>query len=97
MHTSAAWRNSGSRSPASPSPVPRPSSPSFSAFSSAVTCSSIDVPEAATAVCEIGGREFVVFCASSYESVPDGNIAIFQGKPEAQGYYVFALPKTDGS
>ena len=28
-------------------------------------------------------------------TVPEGNIAIFPGKPEAQGYYVFALPKND--
>jgi quinoprotein glucose dehydrogenase len=51
-------------------------------------------PEGMAAVYEIAGREYVVFCTSSYESVPEGNIAIFQGKPEAQGYYVFALPRT---
>ena len=54
-------------------------------------------PEGMAAVYEAGGRQFVVFCASSYESVPPGNIAIFQGKPEAQGYVVFALPRTPGS
>jgi len=54
-------------------------------------------PEGMAAVYEVGGRQFVVFCASSYDSVPPGNIAIFQGKPEAQGYYVFALPRTPGS
>src|ERR1041385_89889 len=48
MQTSAACRNSGSRSPAS-SPEPPPLSPSFSAFSSAATCSSIDVPGAVAA------------------------------------------------
>ncbi len=51
-------------------------------------------PEGMAAVFEAGGREYVVFCTSSYESIPDGSIAIFQGKPEAQGYYVFALPQT---
>jgi quinoprotein glucose dehydrogenase len=51
-------------------------------------------PEGMAAVYEVAGREYVVFCTSSYESVPEGNIAIFQGKPEAQGYYVFALPQT---
>ena len=54
-------------------------------------------PEGMAAVFEAGGREFVVFCASSYESVPEGSIAIFPGKPEAQGYYVFALPRTPSS
>jgi hypothetical protein len=34
----------------------------------------------------------VVFCASSYRSLEPGNTAIFQGRPENQGYYVFALP-----
>jgi quinoprotein glucose dehydrogenase len=54
-------------------------------------------PEGMAAVFEAGGREFVVFCTSSYESVPDGNIAIFPGKAEAQGYHVFALPQTPTS
>jgi hypothetical protein len=44
-------------------------------------------------VFEAGGREYVFFCTSTYESVPDGDIAIVQGKLEAQGYYVFALPQ----
>jgi glucose dehydrogenase len=54
-------------------------------------------PEGMAAVFEATGREYVVFCASSYESIPEGSIAIFQGKPEAQGYYVFALPQTPSS
>ena len=49
-------------------------------------------PEGLAAVFETGGRQYVVFCTSTYESVPDGDIAIVQGKLEAQGYYVFALP-----
>jgi glucose dehydrogenase len=50
-------------------------------------------PEGLAAVFEAGGREYLVFCTSTYESVPDGDIAIVQGKLEAQGYYVFALPQ----
>jgi quinoprotein glucose dehydrogenase len=48
-------------------------------------------PEGMAAVYEIDGRQFVVFCASYYEQVAPSNIAIFPGKVEAQGYYVFAL------
>jgi len=53
-------------------------------------------PEGLAAVYEVGGREYVAFCASgtaqaSAESGP--NIAFTPGKVEAQGYYVFALPK----
>jgi quinoprotein glucose dehydrogenase len=50
-------------------------------------------PEGIAAVFEAGGRQYVAFCASYYNEVPDGNIAIFPGKAEAQGYYVFALPR----
>jgi quinoprotein glucose dehydrogenase len=50
-------------------------------------------PEGMAAVYEVGGRQYVVFCASYYPEVSDGNIAIFQGKAEAQGYYAFALPR----
>jgi quinoprotein glucose dehydrogenase len=49
-------------------------------------------PEGMAAVYESGGRQYVVFCASYYDEVAPGNIAIFKGKAEAQGYYVFALP-----
>jgi quinoprotein glucose dehydrogenase len=54
-------------------------------------------PEGMPAVFDVAGREYVVFCASSYESVTEGDISIFRGRPEAQGYYVFALPRTPGS
>ena len=54
-------------------------------------------PEGMAAVFEVGGREYVVFCASSYESVPEGDIAIFKGSANAQGYYVFGLPTTPSS
>jgi glucose dehydrogenase len=50
-------------------------------------------PEGLAAVFEAGGRQYVVFCTSTYETVPAGDIAIVQGKLEAQGYYVFALPQ----
>lgn len=50
-------------------------------------------PEGMAAVYEVAGRQYVVFCASHYPTVPPGNIALFQGKAEAQGYYVFALPQ----
>ena len=50
-------------------------------------------PEGLAAVFEVGGREYVVFCTSTYEAVPPDDIAIVPGKLEAQGYYVFALPQ----
>ena len=50
-------------------------------------------PEGMAAVYRVGGREYVVFCASFYNELGPNNIAVFQGKAEAQGYYVFALPK----
>ena len=50
-------------------------------------------PEGMAAVFEVGGRQYVAFCASHYGDVDANNIAIFPGKQEAQGYYVFALPK----
>jgi quinoprotein glucose dehydrogenase len=50
-------------------------------------------PEGIAAVYEAGGRQYVVFCASGSGSAPEGNIAFTPGKPEAQGYYVFALPR----
>jgi quinoprotein glucose dehydrogenase len=51
-------------------------------------------PEGIPAVYEIGGRQYVVFCASYWPDVRPGNIAVYPGKQEAQGYYVFALPST---
>ena len=50
-------------------------------------------PEGMASVFEVGGRQYVAFCASYYEQVAPENIAIFPGKVDAQGYYVFALPK----
>jgi quinoprotein glucose dehydrogenase len=53
-------------------------------------------PEGLAAVYEVGGREYVAFCASGMaQANPDSgpNLAFTPGKVEAQGYYVFALPK----
>jgi quinoprotein glucose dehydrogenase len=50
-------------------------------------------PEGMAAVYEVDGRQYVAFCASYYPDVAANNIAIFPGKAEAQGYYVFALPQ----
>jgi hypothetical protein len=42
-------------------------------------------------VYEVNGRQFVAFFLSSGRAKDD---AVFkQGKPDAQGYYVFALPE----
>jgi quinoprotein glucose dehydrogenase len=49
-------------------------------------------PEGMPAVFEVAGRQYVAFCASYWPDVRPGNIAVFPGKQEAQGYYVFALP-----
>jgi len=52
-------------------------------------------PEGVPAVYEIDGQEYIVFCASgrSPDSAPAEGFAWKAGKAEAQGYYVFALPK----
>jgi quinoprotein glucose dehydrogenase len=52
-------------------------------------------PESIPAVFEVGGRQFVAFFCSSGRQVD--NMAHKSGKPEAQGYYVFALPKAGTS
>jgi quinoprotein glucose dehydrogenase len=50
-------------------------------------------PEGIAAVYETGGRQYVAFCTSHYDQVSPGDIGIVAGKAEAQGYYVFALPR----
>jgi quinoprotein glucose dehydrogenase len=52
-------------------------------------------PEGVPAVYEIEGREYIVFCAAGRlpDSAPAEGFAWKAGKAEAQGYYVFALPK----
>ncbi len=48
-------------------------------------------PDGLPAVYEAGGRQYVAFFAGNGRSY--NGIAWNPGKPEAQGYYVFALPK----
>jgi quinoprotein glucose dehydrogenase len=57
-------------------------------------------PEGLAAVYEVGGREYVAFCASGTaqaDTPPTENISFTPGKVAAQGYYVFALPKASSS
>jgi quinoprotein glucose dehydrogenase len=54
-------------------------------------------PEGVAATYEVGGRQYVAFCASGSAEPSGGNqtnrsIAFIPGKAESQGYYVFALP-----
>ncbi|MFL6448065.1 MAG: PQQ-binding-like beta-propeller repeat protein [Bryobacteraceae bacterium] len=58
-------------------------------------------PEGIPSVYEVGGREYVVFCARSgrvNDNLPRNPNAKAQtlGDPEAQGYYVFSLPQRNG-
>src|SRR2546429_3512800 len=53
-------------------------------------------PEGIPAVFETGGRQYVAFLATGRQGPVAGggeNITFKVGKPEAQGYYVFALPR----
>lgn len=52
-------------------------------------------PEGVPAMYEVDGRQYVVFCAAGHpaEYAPGEGFAWKAGKAEAQGYYVFALPK----
>jgi quinoprotein glucose dehydrogenase len=54
-------------------------------------------PEGLASVFEVNGRQFVAFCASGTVREGDApqaqNAAWLPGKVEAQGYYVYALPK----
>lgn len=49
-------------------------------------------PDGIPAVYEVGGRRYVAFYAAG--GGRDG-IVMKASKPEAQGYYVFALPNSD--
>jgi quinoprotein glucose dehydrogenase len=49
-------------------------------------------PDGIPAVYEVGGREYVAFFAAGGSG--DG-IVVKKTKPEAEGYYVFALPNSD--
>jgi quinoprotein glucose dehydrogenase len=51
-------------------------------------------PDGIPAVYEVGGREFIVWYAAADPGGGSRTPANFQpGKPEAQGYYAFALPE----
>ena len=53
-------------------------------------------PEGLPSVYEFGGRQYIVFCTRVgrvFDNIGAESIAWEQGKPEAAGYYVFALPK----
>lgn len=52
-------------------------------------------PEGLPVIYEIDGREYLVFCAAGHppQTAPGEGFAWKAGKPEAQGYYVFALPQ----
>jgi quinoprotein glucose dehydrogenase len=53
-------------------------------------------PEGIPAVYEVAGREYVAFTARTgkvFDNIGSDSPAWDPGKPEAQGYYVFALPK----
>ena len=54
-------------------------------------------PEGMPAVYEVGGRQYVAFCAVAGARLGPNTgadpMAFKPGKPDAQGYYVFALPK----
>jgi quinoprotein glucose dehydrogenase len=56
-------------------------------------------PEGIPAAYEVDGRQYVAFCAAAAcGATAPGEGAVWEpGKPEAQGYYVFALPKTSSS
>jgi quinoprotein glucose dehydrogenase len=57
-------------------------------------------PEGIPSVYEVGGREYIVFTARTgriFDNVGRESAAWSPGKPEAQGYYVFALPKPAAS
>ncbi|MFP5206461.1 MAG: PQQ-binding-like beta-propeller repeat protein [Acidobacteriota bacterium] len=51
-------------------------------------------PEGIPSIYEAGGREYVVFCAAAHpaSSAPGEGYSWSAGKPQAQGYYAFALP-----
>jgi quinoprotein glucose dehydrogenase len=49
-------------------------------------------PDGLPAVYEVAGRQYIAFYAGNGRQYPN-SVAWDAGKPEAQGYYVFALPK----
>jgi quinoprotein glucose dehydrogenase len=54
-------------------------------------------PEGIPAVYEVAGRQYIAFCTRTgrvFDNIGSESIAWSPGKPEAAGYYVFALPKS---
>jgi quinoprotein glucose dehydrogenase len=54
-------------------------------------------PEGIPAVYEVNGRQYLAFCARAgrvFDNIYAESIAWSPGKPEAAGYYVFALPRS---
>ena len=54
-------------------------------------------PEGIPAVYEVAGRQYIAFCTRAgrvFDNIGADSIAWVPGKPEAAGYYVFALPKS---
>jgi quinoprotein glucose dehydrogenase len=52
-------------------------------------------PEGIPAVYEVAGRQYIAFTARTgrvFDNIGSESMAWKPGKPEAQGYYVFALP-----
>ena len=52
-------------------------------------------PEGIPAVYEVAGRQYIAFCTRAgkvFDNIGADSIAWKPGKPEAAGYYVFALP-----
>jgi quinoprotein glucose dehydrogenase len=57
-------------------------------------------PEGIPAVYEVAGRQYVAFTARTgrvFDNIGAESLAWKAGKPEAQGYYVFALPEKSAS
>ncbi len=54
-------------------------------------------PEGIPSVYEVDGRQYIVFTARTgpvFDNIGHESMAWVPGKPEAQGYYAFALPET---
>jgi quinoprotein glucose dehydrogenase len=52
-------------------------------------------PEGIPAIYEVGGRQYIAFCTRAgrvFDNIGTDSVAWKPGKPEAAGYYVFALP-----
>ena len=54
-------------------------------------------PEGLPSIYEVGGRQYIAFCTRTgkvFDNIGSESMAWTPGKPEAAGYYVFALPKS---